>query len=189
MRQEQNDVLWDLYYRNVIADFREMKALYPFCCLTILPTVKPSLAEIRVVAANKSLIEAVGGVDADFLGEYSKELHLQIPVDYKQRGCLVYGAGWVKVEKLANEDVHFFHDDGKLIRTKYGLQICVGTPESFPLMRNVILENVRTAENMLIAYERVMTGATNKLEVIAYSHGDAGRRQFQQNTRRYIPKG
>ena len=38
------------------------------------------------------------------------------------------------------------NDDEKLIRTQYGLQICVGTPESFPLMGNVILENVKTAE-------------------------------------------
>ena len=166
-----------------------MKAQYPFCYLTIPPTIKPSLAEIRVIAANKVLIEAVDGIEGDFLGDYSKELHLIIPVDYRDKGCIVYGAGWVKTDKLSNEDIHFFHDNGKLIRTKHGLQICVGTPESFPLMKNVILEAVRTAENMLIAYERVMNGATEKLEMIAYAHGDKGRAQFQKNRNRYIPKG
>jgi len=165
-----------------------MKTQYPFCYLTIPPTVEPSQAEIRVVAVNKRLIEAVGGVESDFLGDYSKELHLIVPVDYKERGCIVYGAEWVKTEKLINEDIHFFHENGKLIRTRYGLQICVGTPESFALMNNVILENVRTADNMLVAYERVMTGQTDKLEMIAYAHGDEGRRQFRHNRRRYITK-
>ncbi len=141
-----------------------------------------------MVAVNKGLIDMVGGVESDFLGDFSKALHLQVPVDYRNRGCIVYGAGWIKTEKLANEDIHFFHDDGKLIRTRFGLQICIGTPESFPLMKNVILENVRTAENMLIAYERVMTGASERLEMISYAHGEQGRIQFQKNKKRYIPK-
>ena len=166
-----------------------MREHYPFCYLTIPPTIKPSEAEVRVVAVNKGLIDMVSGVESDFLGDYSKELHLHVPVDYRNIGCTVYGAGWIKTEKLANEDIHFFHDEGRLIRTRYGLQICVGTPESFSLMKNVILENVKTAENMLIAYERVMIGASEKPEMIAYSHGEKGRYQFQQNKKRYIPKG
>lgn len=166
-----------------------MKEQYPFSYLTIPPTVKPMEVEIRVVAASKGLIDMVCGVESDFLGAYSKELHLCVPVNYRNKGCIVYGADWVKTEKFADDDIHFFHEDGELIRTRHGLQICVGTPESFPLMRNVILENVRTAENMLIAYERVMTGATEKLEMIAYAHGEDGRIQFQQNRKRYIPKG
>ena len=165
-----------------------MKEKYPFCYLTIPPTIKPSEAEIRVVAVNRGLIDTVGGVESDFLGDYSKELHLRVPIDYRSLGCIVYGAGWIKTEKLTNEDIHFFHDKGKLIRTRHGLQICVGTPESFPLMKNVILENVRTAENMLIAYEQVMAGSSDKLDMIAYAHGEQGRIQFQQNKKRYIPK-
>ena len=165
-----------------------MKEQYPFCCLTNPPTIDPSEIEIRVVAVNKDLIDMVGGVETDFLGEYSKELYLHVPVDYRNKGCIVYGAGWVKTEKLNNDDLHFFYENGKLIKTKHGFQLCVGTPESFPLMRNVILEAVRTAENMLIAYERVMTGAAEKLEMIAYAHGDKGRSQFQKNRNRYIPR-
>jgi hypothetical protein len=62
------------------------------------------------------------------------------------------------------------------------------TPESFPLMKNVILENIRTAENMLIAYERVMAGESETLDLIAYSHGDKGREQFKKNRKKYISK-
>lgn len=187
MKQNEDD--WNRYYNNVLSDFKEMRKEYPFCYLTIPPTIKPSQAEIRVVAVNKGLIDIVDGVENDFLGEYSKELHMHIPLNYKDRGCIVYGAGWVKTEELTNEDIHFFHTDGKLIRTQYGLQICVGTPESFPMMKNVILENVKTAENMLVAYERVMVGISEKLEVIAYAHGEKGRIQFQQDKKRYITKG
>ena len=100
----------------------------------------------------------------------------------------MYGANWIETEKLENKDIHFFHNNGELIRTKYGLQICVGIPDSFPMMKNVILENVRTAENMLIAYERLLTGQSDKLELIAYMHGERGRMQFQQNEKRYTTK-
>ena len=141
-----------------------------------------------MVAVNKGLIDMVNGVESDFLGDYSKELHLHVPVDYRNIGCIVYGAGWINIDKLAYEDIHFYYKEGRLIRTRYGLQICVGTPESFPLMENVILENVKTAENMMIAYERVMIGASEKPEMIAYSHGETGRYQFRQNRKRYISK-
>lgn len=183
------DTDWNLYYEKVIADFRELKEIYPFSYLAILPTVHPELATIRVVAANRKLIDMVGAIESDFTGEYSRELHLVVPLQYRQNGCEVYGAGWVDVKRFENKDIHFFHDNGNLIKTRYGLKVCVGTPESFPLMKNVILENVRTAENMLIAYERVMTGASDHLELIAYAHGDDGRRQFQRNRSRYIPRG
>lgn len=188
MSKEQDRVDWNLYYNSVRADFHGLKARYPFCSLTILPTAKPSLAEIRVVAVCKELIDAVYGVESDFIGEYSRELHLYVPTNYQETGCTVYGAGWVKTDKLANEDVHFFHEDWMLIRTQYGLKMCVGTPESFSMMKNVILENVRTAENMLIAYERVMRGDSNRVELIAYAHGDEGRNQFKQNRKRYATK-
>ncbi len=180
--------VWREYYRDVLLDFNEAKHQYPFINLTILPTIKPQLATIRVVAVNKHLIDMVGGIESDFLGDYSKELYFVVPIDYKEAGCNVYGAKWVDVSKLQNKDIHFFHKDGRLIRTKYGMQICVGTPESFSLMENVILENIRTAENMLIAYERVMSGASDKIEMIAYAHGETGRRQFLNNKKRYIPE-
>ena len=186
--REQSEVNWNQYYNDVYTDFVEMKKLYPFSYLNIPPTVKPSLAEIRVVAVAKSLLEAVCGTESDFLSEYSRELHLFIPVDYKNKGCDVYGADWVKMDKLAKEDIHFSRKRGTLIRKKYGFKICIGTPDSFSLMKNVILENVRTAENMLIAYERIMSGVSENLGLIAYAHGNKGRQQFQEKRGRYMTK-
>lgn len=179
------DIDWNRYYHNVSLDYRELREQYPYCYLTILPTVEPKLATIRVVAANKDLIEMTGAVESDFIGEYSRELHIEIPMDYKRTGCKVYGAKWVDIDRFDDRDRHFYHCDH---RDPRGYELCVGLPESFPLMKNVILENVRTAENMLIAYERVMTGVSENLELIAYAHGDAGKKQFQHNRLRYIPE-
>jgi hypothetical protein len=187
MPQNEKNI-WKLYYRNVLSDYQEVKDRYPLACLTIPPMVRPALATIRVIAANSALIYAVEGTEKDFLGKYSRELHLLVPIGYREQGCKVYGAKWVNVEQFQNEDIHFFYDKGKPIKTKDGFQLCVGTPESFPLMKNVILENIRTAENMLIAYERVMAGESETLDLIAYSHGDKGREQFKKNRKKYISK-
>ena len=183
------DTAWNLYYKNIIADFHTMKKHYPFSYLTIPPTSYPEPATIRVVAVNRKLIEMTAAVESDFTEEYSRELHLIVPLQYKQNGCDVCGADLVDIKRLENKDIHFFHENGHLIKSRFGYKICVGTPESFSLMKNVILENIKTAENMLIAYERLMREGLDHLELIAYAHGDIGREQFKHNKARYIPKG
>ncbi len=180
------DIDWKQYYADVLTDFRELKDSYPFSYLTILPTVKPGPAAIRVVAANKALIEMTCSVESDFTDDYSRELHIEIPVNYRKNGCKVYGARWVDLKKFEDKDIHFYN---RVKPHPFGYELCIGTPESFPMMKNVILENVKTAENMLIAYERVMTGGSDCLELIAYAHGEKGRKQFLQNRVKYLPGG
>lgn len=165
-----------------------MKEKYPFSFLTILPTTQPSLATITVVAANIKLIRDTYSVKEDYLGEYSKELYIVVPIKYREGGCYVYGGRWVNLEKLHYDDIHFHQDKGAYIHSKHGYCLCVGTPESFSLMDNVILENVKTAENMLIAYERVMRGFADRLVLNAYSHGNAGRLQFKSSRAKYKSK-
>lgn len=180
---------WKQYYRNVIHDFVEVKTIYPFSRLSILPTVIPKQATIRTVAVNKDFINAVKGVENDFINEFSKELYIVIPADYRRGGCLVYGAKWFDKSFFRDEDIHFYLNNKHLIEAphrKWGYRMCVGVPESFILMRNPILECIRTAENMLIAYERVMTGHSEKLELIAYAHGKEGERQFHTSKSKYI---
>ena len=121
--------------------------------------------------------------------QYSKELHIIVPIDYQANGCVVYGGSWIDASKLQDDDIHLFRENGKPIKTQYGYKLCIGTPESFAMMKNVILESVRTADNLLVAYERIMTGKARKLDLIAYAHGNAGRIQFLLNNRRYITKG
>ncbi len=164
-----------------MADYKGLKEIYPFSWLFIPPTVKPQIASIKVIAANQDLVTNIGGIEDDFKGEYSRELHMIIPIDYRRNGCKVYGAKWFDSSKFNDEDIHF---NGYPKMNKYGYEFCVGTPESFQLLENVILENVRTAEMMLIAYERVMTGDIDELDLIAYSHGYMGRLQYRKECKK-----
>lgn len=172
------------FHKSVRRDYEEMRDEYPFSHLSLPPSVPPC-ARIQVIAASASLIGEVRGVREDFLGAYSKKLVVKVPIDYRSIGCEVYGASWVRLTDLAREDRHF-HDSCQL--TKDGFRLCVGVPESFPLMDNVLLECVKTADNMLVAYERVMRGETSKLELIAYSHGLAGIREFRKDSSGYLAR-
>ena len=183
LKQEEK-YKWSDYYSTVIRDYKELKEQYPFSYLSIPPTTIPNLASLKVVAANIELIQCLNAEEKDFIGDYTRELHISIPLDYRENGCKVYGAKWVDVKMFRNQDIHFYNHD-KL--EELGYELCVGTPESFSLMSNVILENIRTAERLLIAYEQVMTGAAKQLNLIAYAHGDAGRRQFKHDRFRYNP--
>lgn len=117
----------------------------------------------------------------EYLKKVNRRLGARFDVyDYKNIGCWVYGAKWFEKGVFLDKDIHFFHENGRLIRTDYGYQFCVGTPDSFSTMHNVILENIRTAENMLIAYEEVMSGRADKLHLIAYAHGERGIEQYRK---------
>ncbi len=167
-----------------------MKEYYPFSRLCILPTVCPQLARITTIAACKDLIISINGVESDFLGEFSRELSVIIPTDYQINGCLVYGAKWFERKFFKDKDIHFYLHNNHFIEDpfgKYGYRMCVGVPESFFLMQNPILESVRTAENMLIAYERVMIGQSKELDLIAYAHGKEGEKAFHTSKSKYIP--
>ncbi len=175
---------WSEYYNAVLEDYRELVSKYPFSRITFPPTLPPSQAIIRVIAASKELIEAVNGVEEDFCGKYTKELYVVVPYDYRNAGCNVYGGKWINRRKLKSEDQHFYSNQSPPNAKDAGPLLCVGTPEAFPLMSNVILENVRTAGNMLIAYEKIMRGESDTLELKAYEHGDLGRNHFKKDLRR-----
>ena len=78
---------WQRYYSSVIRDFAELKNFYPFSWLLIPPTIQPKLASIKVIAANADLIKKVCGQVSDFIGEYTKELYIEVPIYYNS---LVY---------------------------------------------------------------------------------------------------
>lgn len=183
-----NTSKWKEYYKSVHNDYRELKRLYPFSNLCIPPTVNPSLARIHVVAVSREIVERTCACRADFTSEYSKELFISVPEDYQHSGCNVYGGKWIDVEILLEPEVHLYVDKCISVGGFSGYKLCVGTPESFQDMNNVILENVRTADNMLVAYERRMKGENEELELLAYSHGDKGKKEYRNNKHRYHPK-
>lgn len=185
---EEKKIIWKIYYQKVFHDFVELKATYPFSWLLIPPTVEPSLASVRVIAVNSIIIDAVDGRPEDFIGEYSKEIYIDLPMDYWNEGCKVYGCKWIDESKFALKDVHLFHSGNNWVENKYGYQMCVGTPDSFRNMNNVLLEAVRTADNTLVAYERVQCGLSDRVILNAYSHGNAGKEEYLFDTTRYKPR-
>ncbi len=182
------DVVLEKVYRECVKrDFDELIREYPFSQLTFLPTIHFEPAIVRTVAVHKDLVEEVRGKKEDFMGMYSKELYIIIPRDYKQTGCKVYGAPWLDFEKIKAEDIHFFLDKENGASTaSRGFHMCVGVPASFPRMKNVLLENVRTADNMLVAYKNAMINDSDTIELKAYSHGDKGEEEFITDKRRFI---
>ena len=182
----ENSDDWRSYYKSVHSDFLELKKIYPYSYLSVRPTIKPVCLSIIAIAADISLIRAVQGTEDDFLGHYSKKLCIDIPINYKEIGCKIFGAKWLDTGKISDKDLHIYTDS---IMESFGYEFCVGTPESFKTLPNVVLENLRTADRMLIAYEALMTGNSQKLDLIAYSHGNKGRQEYKNNKFRYIPGG
>lgn len=183
-----NKFIWSFYYSKVIHDFTELKAVYPFSYLIIPPTMKPSIASIRALAVNRVIVDAVEGCLEDFTGEYSKEIYMDIPLNYWITGCGVYGCKWFDEKKFKPKDIHLFYSGNQLVENKYGYKMCVGVSDSFGHMNNVILEAIKTADNILVAYERVQSGLSDSVILNAYSHGLAGENEYLNDKTRYIPR-
>ena len=171
------------YIADVKRDFAQLKEEYPFSTLSIAPTVDISPASVTVIAANKKLIEHMRAEKDDFLGAYSRKLLVEIPFSYQQDGCKVIGGKWIDENKLNEADRHFNDKkaDGSYV-------FCAGVPESFPKMKNVLLENVRTVENMLIAYEEVQKGFSERTNLKAYAHGKKGKDEYARDRKKYKPR-
>lgn len=173
---------YNKYYKKAQEDITELKQEYPFTRVVIIPSIKPEPIVLSVVAANIRLINECNAKEIDFKGEFSRELKIVMPYDYMRNGCKIYGASWLDLKKIPKKDHHF---NGKE-QDKY--LFCVGVPQSFVHLKNVLLENIRTAENMLIAYENFQRGRTKKVELIAYSHGEEGKNEYNRNRKRYGTK-
>ena len=169
----------DRYYQCVQRDIEEAKQYYPYIHVIMLPTVEPTVIKLRVTAVSSRVLSILHATEDDFLNDYSRELSIIVPYDYQTQGCEVWGGRWINRHSIPMEDQHFHENDGTLLR------FCVGVPSSFALMHNVILENIRTADNMLSAYEAYLTGKTTKIELIAYSHGEKGKVEYEQDKKRY----
>ncbi|HJI74579.1 MAG TPA: hypothetical protein OIM03_09985 [Veillonellaceae bacterium] len=168
------------YYRAVVSDINELKEQYPFTKRILLPTKSASPIELDITAVRADVINQTGANEVDFLGRYSRRLHVIIPYDYHKKGCLVYGGKWIDRKKIPDKDQHFngVSQDGSLL-------LCVGVPESFSQFKNVILECVKTADNMLTAYEKYQCGQSESLELISYAHGERGINEYRKEKKRH----
>lgn len=176
--------------RRIEDDYKELTCYYPFSSIVFFDNNAKYAACIKTVAASIELINAINGKEEDFTREYSKTIYVFVPWDYYTSGCQVYGCGWIDFSIVLNDDKHFYVDyvtsvcnkrvEQTFLLTPFGYRMCVGTPESFVLLKNVVLENVKTADNMLVGYERMMRGICRRLNVRSYRHGNLGRKEFAQ---------
>jgi len=170
---------YEKYYQKAQEDIRDLKKEYPFTKKVIIPFVNPEPIILSVVVVNIRLIRECNAKEIDFKGNYSKELEVVMPFDYIISGCQIYGASWIDPKKIPQKDYHF----NGMKKEKY--IFCVGVPQSFVHFKNVLLENIRTAESMMIAYESYQRGITKKVELIAYSHGEVGKNEYNRNRKQY----
>lgn len=171
------------YYQNVKLDFEELHNKYPFSMIELPPTKEPYEATVIVVAAEKSLIESLNATEEDFTKRYSKLLEVIIPHDYKKKGCKVFGGDWIASDSIPQQVVHW---NSRLKDGRY--ELCIGVPDSFANLKNPLLESIRTADNLLVAYERYQTGNIDHVELNAYSHGEAGKREYEKSRKKYRTK-
>ena len=134
------------YFEDAFTDIKRARKEYPYIETVLLPTADPSEIQLNVIAVNKSMLEQTKSKREDYVGPYSRELEIIVPFDYKKFGCKVYGGKWIDTNLVEKKYHHF---NGK--RNDGYYLFCVGVPESFSKLDNVILENISTAEKMLIA--------------------------------------
>lgn len=170
------------YFQIVNRDLKELKLFYPYVKIIYIPTKVPSLIVLEVIAVSKDIIDKTHATEDDLRLQYSKKITVIIPKDYPNSNCYIYGAGWLDLEKIPYEDRHCYREVGN------ELQLCVGVPQSAVNLKNVLLENIRTAENWLIAYEKLQKGDCNKLELKAYSHGYDGEQEYRRDKTKYITR-
>ena len=171
------------YFDNAFKDIHMAKRIYPFIEVILPPTALPVPIQLKVVAVDAKFLEMTHAEREDFIGPFSRELEIIIPFDYREVGCKVYGGKWIDTKHVKEQDQHFNdkREDGSYL-------FCVGVPESFLHMENVILENIRTAEKMLIAYELYHMGQTKTLELKVYSHGNKGIDEYRKDRKKYKGK-
>lgn len=170
-----NDIS-DVYYKNIRNDYEELKKVYPYCYLSILPSVEAKTATIKVIAVDQYIINLTGATEEDCINDYSKELWISIPTNYKSIGCHIFGGKWIDKDKIPQSEQHFYEFD-----IKRGYKLCVGVPDSFRDMKNVILENVKTADHILTAYADYLSGRTNRIVLRQFSHGERGINEYKKS--------
>ena len=91
----------------LLYDIKELRKEYPFTKIVAYPYANPTKIELKVIAVNNRIIRECNAQADDFKGEFSKEIKVVIPFDYKNRGCDIYGGSWFDIDKIPFEDRHF----------------------------------------------------------------------------------
>ncbi len=177
-KRVMNNKSFDNYISIVKNDLKELIFYYPFTKIIIIPTANPSPIKLEIIAVNKEIIDKLLAREEDFVGEYSKRIIVEIPSNYPKEHCIITGGSWIDYNSIDQTDRHFY------LRGNKGVEFCVGVPTSIKELKNVLLENVITVDNLLTGYEMLQRKMTDKLEVRAYSHGNEGIEEYNNEKNR-----
>lgn len=174
----------DSFVNCVYKDLKEVKKYYKYTEIINYPIKDMSKICIKTIALNNRLFEETYSRYEDCVKDYSREIYVVIdPRYYKTNGCDVYGIPW-DVDRIPQESLHLYLDN-----TMNGCRkLCVGVPASFKNLSNPILECIRSAEHLITAYILYLKGVTNKIELIEYSHGEKGKKEYYENKNKYKTK-
>lgn len=165
--------IYSSYTDDVFSDYAELRKYYPFSEIYVPKNLCEDI-RIDVIAVNKNIISKLSASKNDFINTFSKKVTIIVPHNYKITGCKVYGGKWINENEIPSKDCHF------LKMSNGDCDFCLGVPESFRRYKNVILQNVKTVENMLTAYELLLNGTTDHLCLFAYSHGKKGELEYEK---------
>lgn len=168
------------FFHQIERDISEASHYYPWltCQHVRSPSAKDmTAAVISVIAVNKDIINQTECSKEDCISEYSHQIILYADENYQTNGCTVFGGQWIKPKLIPFEEQHWYKNMALKDGTKC---LCIGIPQSFADQRNVILESIKTAENLLTYYQILQEGKTPPAKLIQYSHGDLGIYEYRK---------
>lgn len=177
------DSISEEYKNDVLKDYEELIKIYPLFSFFRPPLSYNHYYCLKGYLIDKKEIDDLN-ITNEHLPEYDKKVYVVIPPNYKDVGCYVYDRFSFDVNIIPEEDRHMYDDDS----IKGYSCLCVGVPNSFKQMKNVILEAIKTSSNIVKAYMSYINKLSDKIELLAYSHGDKGKKEYESNKEKYRPK-
>lgn len=169
-----------MFDNEVQSLFEKTKENYPYIKRIKNQYFKSSLLEFSCILVNAKTLKYLCGVKSDFLGKYTKECIIIVPIDYKTNGCKVYCKKWKEILNIPNNRMHYEQEE-----ICGFTKLCVGVKGSFSCLLNPILESLKTAEHILNAYELYIKGCSNDIILIDYKHGEEGLKEYESNSKKY----
>ncbi len=87
---------------------------------------------------------------------------------------------WNGLEKISNDKTHFY----KNVKMDDMYELCVCPSQAIKNMNNPLLENIKTADHMMTAYELYIEGIRDTICLKDYSHGSEGEKEYEQEQKR-----
>lgn len=187
----RNESITELTSARLKKDFRAMRDEYPFSRMV---WVRRDLIVFETWGYSRAYIEKFNRQFDDVVTEErSKRILLLVDNDYVRKGATPYALeGWSGLDMIDSSDRHFYdtqkprEDCPPLMEfwERGAKEICPCVPMAVLEMENPLLENVRTVDHLLSAYEQFLKGNTSRVVLREYSHNEEGEREYARERKR-----